>query len=117
MIYKILLFIFTILFNSISYAGDINFCGNSTITSMEADIKSTDDCCLKDYLINKYGVSNYKTSSQFKFKVCGAAVHDCYYSKNDKYFITNIPNVNKWGEFYFGLLYTKQVSALIHSVA
>lgn len=100
-----------------SYPSDINFCGNATISSLEKEFKDIESCCMVNYLQQKYGVTNYKSHPQFKFKVCAAKPHDCYSDSRSKYFISNIPNVKKWGEFYFGLIYTKQVDSILHSVA
>lgn len=95
---------------------DVEFCKDKTLSSISKEIADTDSCCLSKYLVSKYGVSDYKHSKEFKFNVCGTAIYDCYSSKNDKYFIKNIPNVDKQGNFYFGLKWNKEASRLVHSL-
>lgn len=91
------------------------FCSERTYTILYDELQTANKE-LPAYLKSKYGVSDYKKAKEFKYKVCGAAVHDCYSARNDKYFISNIPSVDKWGEFYFGLLQTEKISSIVHSV-
>lgn len=86
-----------------------------TIPLIREQLEETDSCCMQEYLSDKYGVTNYKKGS-FKYQVCGAKVFDCWNSRNDKYFVSNIASVDKWGSFYFGLLWNKKLSALVHSI-
>lgn len=100
----------------ITTSSKVEFCKDKTLSFLISEMKNTDDCCLSKYLVSKYAVKDYKHSNQFKFQVCGATIQDCYYSKNDKYFVKNIPNVDKWGSFYFGLKWNKETSRLVNSL-
>lgn len=93
-----------------------------SITSFAVDYKryieelnEQTTCCLDKYVIGKYGFS-WKASKEFKWKLCGAKVVDGYGSNNQKYFMSNIPNVDKWGSFYFGLLQNQKTSMLVHAI-
>ncbi len=97
-------------------ADDIVFCSERTFSSIMNELQATNKE-LPKYLKSKYGVSDYKKAKEFKFKVCGALVYDCYNVRNDKYFVRNIPHVNKWGEFYFGMLWNDRASAIVHSIS
>jgi hypothetical protein len=47
------------------------------LANMQKDFRTTNDCCQQSYLQEKYGVSDYKKSKEFKFRLCGAETQDC----------------------------------------